>query len=234
MRAIAIDGPAGAGKSSVARAVAKRLGFIYIDTGAMYRAIALKASRLGINMEDEKAMALLTGQTELSFRNNGTVLLLDREDVSSAIRTPEITGITRFAARAPGVRTELVRRQQEMARNQPVVMEGRDICTVVLKDAQWKFFLTASARERARRRALEMRRAGHAVDESRILEEIKARDLSDAQVGPMKEAMEIARDPDGDIYLLDTTDLTPEQVVDEIAGVVEEGESRRQEAKSKR
>jgi len=222
MRAIAIDGPAGAGKSSVARAVARRLGFIYIDTGAMYRAIALKANRMGANLEDEDAMAALAYQSELRFRDNGAVILLDGEDVSTAIRTPEITGITKFAARADGVRTELVRRQQEMARRQPVVMEGRDICTVVLKEARWKFFLTASAPERARRRALEMRQAGHTVDESRILEEIKARDASDAQVGPMKQAMEIAGAQNGDIHLLDTTDMNPEQVVDEIVSAVDE------------
>jgi len=216
MRAIAIDGPAGAGKSSVAGAVAERLGFLYVDTGAMYRAIALKATRLGIDLESEEAMGAVARDVHLAFDASGKRILLDGEDVSAAIRTPAITNVTRFSARAAPVRQVLVARQQEIARERPVVMEGRDITTVVLPEARWKFFLTAAPEERAMRRVKEMREAGHDVDFEKILEDIKARDLSDLQVGPMKKALEIAGRGTGEIRLIDTTSMTPDAVVETI------------------
>jgi len=211
IEAVAIDGPAGAGKSTLARIVAARVGYLYVDTGAMYRAVALAAQRRGLNLEDMAAMAETAESCHIAFDQSGTRLLLDGEDVSHAIRTPEITAITRFAAHAPGVRRRLVARQQEMARERPVVMEGRDICTVVLPQARWKFFLTASPEERARRRQREMAAAGYELPFEKILADIRSRDLSDTAVGPLRRAYEIALSGTGEIALLDTTNLTAEE-----------------------
>lgn len=210
--AVAIDGPAGSGKSTIARAVAAQLGFLYIDTGAMYRTVALAAVRRGVPLEDEAAMAQLAQGIGIAFDATGTRVLLDGEDVSAPIRTPEITNITKFAAHAPGVRARLVELQQQMARNRPAVMEGRDITTVVLPGARWKFFVTASPEERARRRMKDFTAGGHAMDFDKLLQDIIARDASDNAVGPMKQAQEIAR-AGGGITLLDTTGLTPDEVI---------------------
>ncbi len=213
LEAVAIDGPAGAGKSTVARAVAEQLGYLYVDTGAMYRAVAFAAQRRGIDLENMEAMAEIAAHCHISFAQGGERIILDGEDVSAAIRTPEITAITRFAAHAPGVRQRLVARQREMARERPAVMEGRDICTVVLPQARWKFFLTASAEERARRRQREMAAAGYDVPFERILADIRSRDLSDMAVGPLRQARELALSGSGEIALIDTTDLAAEEVV---------------------
>lgn len=218
--AIAIDGPAGAGKSTVAGKVAARLNFLYVDTGAMYRAVALKATRAGVNLEDEAALGAVACGSNLEFDASGTRLLLDGVDVSREIRSPEITAVTRYAARAKPVREELVRRQREMAAARPVVMEGRDITTVVLRDARWKFYLSASPEERARRRAQEMSAAGHAAEFDAILRDILDRDASDMKVGPLKEAYAIAA-AGGDIMLLDTTGLDPDGVAACIVAAVE-------------
>lgn len=213
MRAVAIDGPAGAGKSTIARRVASELGFLYVDTGAMYRAVALKAIRTGVDLEDETAMGNVAACTELRFSEDGTRILLDGEDVSTEIRSPEVTRNTRYSARAKPVREALVEQQRRMARNRPVVMEGRDITTVVLAEAKWKFFLTAGCEERARRRYQEMREAGHEPDFDQLLQEIRDRDASDSEVGPLRKAQEISARPDGDIVAVDTTEMTPDDVV---------------------
>lgn len=219
---VAIDGPAGSGKSTIAKAAAERLGFLYVDTGAMYRSIALLASRKMINLEDEAAMTELAESVEIDFDESGTKIMVNGEDVSEAIRTPEVTAITKFAARASGVRECLVKKQSAMARERPVVMEGRDITTVVLKDARWKFFVTASPEERANRRLKDFQSKGHDVDYDTLLKEINARDESDNAVGPMKEAQDIAKSG-GEIKLLDTTEMTPSEVIDAIEKVVREG-----------
>jgi cytidylate kinase len=222
INAIAIDGPAGSGKSTIARAVGEKLGFLYIDTGAMYRAVTLKAKRLGIDLEDEEKMGKVARSCALEFDATGTRIFLDGEEVSEEIRTPRITSITRYAARALPVRAELVRRQQEMAAARPAIMEGRDITTVVLKDAKWRFFLTASAEERAARRFKEMRGMGHEVEYSKLLAEIRERDESDNAVGPMQAAQEIARNGGG-ITLVDTTGLSIQDVIDKIISCVNVG-----------
>ena len=219
VEAIGIDGPAGSGKSTIARQVAERLGFTYIDTGAMYRAVALQAFRLGVDLEDEGAMARIASETDINFDSTGTIIYLNNEDISAAIRTPEITGITKYAARVTDVRHCLVARQQEMARKRPVVMEGRDITTVVLAQARWRIFLTASPEVRAERRMKDFAERGHTVSYSELLKEIIARDESDNSVGPMKEAQELARAGRG-IYLLDTSQLTQEEVIDKIVKYV--------------
>ncbi|MDR1534768.1 MAG: (d)CMP kinase [Planctomycetota bacterium] len=212
IEAVAIDGPAGAGKSSVARKVAGRRGYLYVDTGAMYRAAALAALRRGIDLEDGVAMLSLLEGVELSFNAAGDRLFLDREDVSAEIRGPEVTEKVKYAARIPGIRARLMKMQQAMSERRPVVMEGRDITTVVLPRARWKFFLTARPEVRARRRRSEMLAAGREVPEAEILADIVRRDASDYQVGPMRDARDLALAGAGIVYL-DTSRMTPEQVV---------------------
>ena len=210
--AVAIDGPAGSGKSSVAKRIADARGFLYVDTGAMYRAVALKAMRGGVDLEDPAAMAAVAEGADISFDDTGTRILLDGEDVSGEIRTPEIAKNVKFAARVPEIRARLVRLQQGMCERRPVVMEGRDITTVVLPRARWKFFLTASPEARAGRRHAEMLAAGRDVELADILADINMRDASDYQVGPMKDARDRAMKNDG-IHYIDTSNMTPDDVV---------------------
>lgn len=210
--AVAIDGPAGSGKSSVAKRIADARGFLYVDTGAMYRAAALKAMRLGVDLENPEAMAGVARGAEIGFDATGTRILLDGEDVSREIRSPEVAKNVKFAARVPAVRELMVRAQQAMCEKRPVVMEGRDITTVVLPRARWKFFLTASPEARAGRRHAEMLAAGRDVDLGDILADINMRDASDYEVGPMKEARDRALAGDG-IRYLDTSDMSPDEVV---------------------
>ena len=211
VEAVAIDGPAGSGKSSVSRSVAAARGFLYVDTGAMYRAVALAAMRLGCDLEDPDAMLAAAESADLAFDAAGTRLLLNGEDVSDEIRSPEVARKVKFAARTPGVRTRLIGLQRTMAECRPVVMEGRDIATVVLPRARWKFFLTARPEVRAGRRHAEMLAAGREAGLADILADINLRDASDFQVGPMRDALELARAGRG-IVLLDTSDLSPGEV----------------------
>ncbi len=212
---VAIDGPAGSGKSSVAKRIAKAKGWLYVDTGAMYRAIAHKALVLGMNLEDEAAMIAMARATNIGFDSTGAKVLLDDADVSTEIRSPEVARNVKYAARVPDIRRLLVAKQQEMSHKLPVVMEGRDITTVVLPHARYKFFLTASPEVRAERRCAEMRAAGREVDLNGILEDIKARDAADYEVGPMKDARDRAMAQDG-IVFLDTSDLDETQVVEKM------------------
>lgn len=223
MDAIAIDGPAGSGKSTIARALADRLGFLYVDTGAMYRAVAFAAKRRGIDLQDEDAVAEVAAACSLAFDESGTRILLDGEDVSDAIRTPEVTAITKFAARVPAVRERMRTLQQDMARTRPVVMEGRDITTVVLPEARWRFFVTASVKVRAARRQADFVRQGHEVDLESLIHDIRERDAADERVGPMRDALECARRPDEGIHLVDTSEMTPDEVIDTMARIVQEG-----------
>lgn len=220
--ALAIDGPAGSGKSTVARAAARELGFLYLDTGAMYRALAWKALKLGVNLEDGAALAALAPQTRWEFADDGARLLLDGEDVSAAIRSPEVTANTRFAARVPEVRAHLVALQRQMAAKRPAATEGRDITTVVLPDAKWRLFLTASPEARAERRVKDNAARGFAADREAILRDILDRDASDDAIGPLAEARRLAMAGEG-IALFDTSALTQDAVVAAVVAWVRNG-----------
>ena len=209
MSAIAIDGPAGAGKSTIAKAVAGKLGFTYIDTGAMYRAVALCALEAGIDPDDADAAARLAETSDISI-GDGSVYIGER-DVTDAIRRPDVTAASAQVAQHPGVREALVRLQRRMAGELDVVMEGRDIGTKVLPDAEVKVFLTASLDERATRRSLE-------TDADEDLETVKvaiaARDRSDMSrtESPLVQAE--------DAVVVDSTGKTIDDVVDEVVRMV--------------
>src|SRR5437016_4411526 len=168
---IAIDGPSGAGKSTVAKRVAAALGYTYIDTGAMYRAVAWNAVRHGIDPDDANAVSTVAGNTRITFRNQdcGQRVMVGDEDVTDAIRTPEVTRLSSPVSAIPGVRRVLVALQQEMGASGGVVMEGRDIGTVVFPQAELKVFLTASDEERARRRYKEFRQRGQEISFDEVL-----------------------------------------------------------------
>jgi cytidylate kinase len=206
---IAIDGPAGAGKSTVAKALAKRLGIRYLDTGAMYRAIALCAERNGVDPADGAAMAELLPDADISvkFTEEGQRVFLGGEDVTGLIRTPSVSMGASKAAAHPCVREKLVSMQRQVAQRYPVVMDGRDITTHVLADTPYKFFVTATPEERARRRYLELCQKGDAsVTYQTVLEEILLRDQQDTT----RACMPLAVAPDA-VYV-DTTGKTIEQV----------------------
>ena len=212
---VAIDGPAGAGKSTVARLLADRLGYVYLDSGAMYRCVALLALRAGMEPEESTALA---EAAQITFDPAGIGepqrVLLGGEDVSRAIRTPDVSQMASKVAAVPGVRKALVRLQQALGAKGGVVMEGRDIGTVVFPQAELKIFLTASAEERARRRHAELEARGEVFDYARVLAELKERDERDEtrETSPLKAA------PDALTFLTDGR--TIEQIVTELAGKV--------------
>jgi len=187
---IAIDGPAGAGKSTLARALAARLGYIYIDTGALYRAVTWKALQKGTDLDDPDTLSRLALETELVFdrRDGGQRLLCEGEDLSAIIRSPQVSASVSRVAAHPQVREVMVRKQQEMARAGRVVMDGRDIGEQVLPDAAFKFFITADLQKRAERRLSEMESQGYRVDSDSILRDLHNRDLMDSarSVGALK------------------------------------------------
>ena len=209
---IAIDGPAGAGKSSVAKAVAAKLGFIYVDTGALYRSIGVNALRNGLNTEDAAAVTALLPATkvELKFVDGTQRVFLNGEDVSEAIRMPEASMAASNVSAIPAVRTFLLDLQRDMAKNNNVIMDGRDIGTVILPDAQYKFFLTASAEVRADRRFKELAEKGINVDYKALLEEIIQRDYNDShrETAPLKQA--------DDAILIDSSDMDIDEVINAI------------------
>ena len=209
---IAIDGPSGAGKSTIARELARKLGYRYIDTGAMYRAAALAAERQGVSLDDAGAMAALAPRLVIGQEMAGgnLITLLDGEDVSKAIRRADM-GLKASAISAlPLVRERLTELQRRMGKQGGVVMEGRDIGTVVFPDADYKFFLVASARERARRRSEELKQKGENIDPSKVLADLQKRDYDDATraVAPLRRAPEAIE--------IDSTARTIEEVVEEI------------------
>jgi len=212
---IAIDGPAGAGKSTVARSVAERLGISYLDTGAMYRAVAWKVLASGVSPEDEKSVSDLACNTIISFGQNQSVYC-DGKDVSSEIRGIEVGRVVSVIASYRVVRECLVNIQRQEAEKGSVVMDGRDIGTFVLPDASVKIYLTASADERARRRHLENSLSGIKSSLEDVLTDIRKRDQVDSgrKHAPLK--------PASDAILLDTTGLTPEEVADRIFRIVRE------------
>lgn len=208
--AIAIDGPAGAGKSTIAKRLAEQLGILYLDTGAMYRAIGYAAIQSGISPREEEAVKGLLETTTLDivFEQGAQRVLINDQDVTSLIRTPEMSRAASDISALPSVRLYLVARQREIAQVQPLVMDGRDIGSYVLPDAPYKFFLTASPDERARRRLKDLQASGHpeATPES-VLEDILYRDLQDSTraMAPLVQAP--------DAILIDTTHLSIEHVI---------------------
>ena len=215
---IAIDGPAGAGKSTVAKQVADQLGYLYIDTGAMYRAITLKAIQKGIDVHDQEQLAALLEQSDIRLEagSDGQKVYIDNEDVTSAIRVREVTNQASVVASHEKIRLALQQLQRELARNKGVVMDGRDIGTYVLPDAEVKIFLSASITERAQRRFLELQQKGQPVSLSELQEEIRKRDERDSQreVAPLRKAENALE--------IDSTGLTIEQVVQQIVGAVQQ------------
>lgn len=216
MYAIAIDGPAGAGKSSVAKAAAKKLGFIYVDTGALYRTVGLYMLKNGIDLTNADAVAgeLKNISVELSYEQDGQHVFLNGEDVSSQIRTPEVSMAASTVSAIPLVRTFLFDLQQDLAKKNNVLMDGRDIGTVVLPHAQVKIFLTASAEERARRRCLEFEQKGEPVQYEEVLADIQKRDYQDShrEIAPLI--------PAEDAVIVDTSDCGLEEAVERILQIV--------------
>lgn len=213
---IAIDGPAGAGKSTVARMLAARLGFLYVDTGAMYRALTLKALRVGINVADEEATGQLAAETQVEL--GGGRVYCDGEDVTEFIRSPQVSDAVSLVARSPRVRERMGQLQRAIAAGGRVVMDGRDIGSCVLPGARYKFFLTASLEERARRRAAELARQGYrGLDLAEVTAELARRDAMDAgrEVAPLVQAQ--------DAVWIDTTALGPAQVLERILQTIQEG-----------
>lgn len=210
---ITLDGPAGAGKSTAAKALAKRLGISYLDTGAMYRALTLKGLRGGIDLADENALAALARRTRIDFKEmpDGTLnVTLDGVDVSREIRTIQVTNNTFYAARAPKVRKILVARQRQIGLKRSLVGDGRDLGTVVFPKADYKFYLDADFEERVRRRLRDLKAAHKTVDKARLRADMKERDHKDLSrsVGPLKKAK--------DAIVIDSSGLTVETTVDKI------------------
>ena len=215
---IAMDGPVGAGKSSIARAVADRLGILHLDTGAMYRAVGLSAIRAGVDLNDEEAVTAHTRKIDVSVAHSGSGqrTIVDGEDLTDFIRTPEVSMAASTVGKYAGVRREMVAIQQKLAASTPMLVDGRDICIRVLPNATVKLFLTASAEERARRRWLEMQQKGDTAPYEDVLRDLRARDEQDMnrEVDPLR--------PTEDAVIVDSTNMNFDQVVDYILGIVEE------------
>ena len=207
---IAIDGPAGAGKSTVAREVARRLNAVYLDTGAMYRTVGLYMRRKGISGDDAIARAVNEPVIGVRFEDGVQHMLLDGEDVTGVIRSPEASMMASEVGSVPAVRTRLVELQREFARENSVVMDGRDIGTVVLPDATLKIYLTASAEVRAARRHRELTAGGGTDSYEQVLREIRDRDYRDTHraASPLRPAK--------DAVTVDTSDMTPDEAVSAI------------------
>lgn len=214
---IAIDGPAGAGKSTVAKLVAQRLGYIYIDTGAMYRAVAWQAINNKIEL-DSTAIASLARQLELklAYINGKTEVAVNGQDITEAIRTPEVSRVVAKVSQVPELREIMLKLQRDMAKQGGVVMDGRDIGTHVLPNAEIKIFLTASISERAKRRWQELTAKGYSIDLTELEAEIACRDREDCEreIAPLIAA--------ADAVIVDTTSLSIEATVEKILELCEE------------
>lgn len=212
---IAIDGPAGAGKSTVAQKVAKELSFVYVDTGAMYRAMALYLLRKGVNREkpDEIGEACQNAEISIEYQNGEQIVLLDGENVNAHLRTEEVSAMASVSSAVPRVREKLLDLQRKLARTMSVVMDGRDIGTTILPDADVKIYLTASSLTRARRRYLEYQEKGEACDLAEIQKTIEERDQRDMtrEISPLCQAE--------DAVLVDSSELTIDETVVKILSV---------------
>lgn len=211
---IAIDGPGGAGKSTIARLVAAKLGITYVDTGAMYRAAAVFLNRRGIDKDDDKFIEKAVSDMDITFSNER--VLLNGEDVSKKIRENDVSKMASEYSANPAVRDKLTALQRQMGKTVSLVMDGRDIGSNVFKDAKYKFYLTASPEIRAERRYKELKERGEDIEFSKILEDIKTRDDRDMnrKLNPLKIA-------DGAV-LVDSTDINIDGVVEEILSNIEE------------
>ncbi|MFZ5965791.1 MAG: (d)CMP kinase [Bacillota bacterium] len=210
---IAIDGPAGAGKSTIAKSIARIKKLTYIDTGAMYRAIALKIMMENIDITSEQSIIEMMKRTKIDMLHHD--VFLDNELVNDKIRKPEVSSFVSHVARLKAIRERMVELQQKIAREKDIIMDGRDIGTAVLPDATYKFFLTATIDERAKRRFLELKENGHTVDFEAIKSDIATRDKIDSEreIDPLR--------PAEDAIIIDTTGLTIEQVVDKILSYIQ-------------
>lgn len=216
---ICLDGPSGAGKSTVAKEVARRLGIMYLDTGATFRALAVKAMRVDLDMtDDSKLTAFLDGtDVSLAFSDGKMTVLLDGEDVTGVIRENGVSKIASDISAYPKTREKLMKDWRKIARENDVIMDGRDIGTVVLPDAKFKFYLTADSRERARRRCEELKVKGEIVDIDEIQRQIEQRDYNDStrKTAPLKQA--------DDAMLVDSTNISANEVVEIIIKKVTAG-----------
>ncbi len=214
MLRVAIDGPGGTGKSSIAKAVAERLGLEYIDTGAMYRSIALKSLRKGVDAEDEPAVVKMLEETLIDFEDNK--VYLDGEDVSGLIRTNEISMAASTISKLGPVRAKVDEVSKRLASTKNVVMEGRDIGTAVIPDAEVKIFMTADSDVRAERRYKQLLEQGKEADLEVIKSEIEKRDYQDShrEINPLKQA--------DDAVFLDTSNMTKEEVIDTVCELIAE------------
>lgn len=214
---IAIDGPAGAGKSTIAKSIAKQRKIIYVDTGAMYRAMALFMIKKGVDPEDTQKVASTCEEAKITigYENDQQVVYLNGENVNAFLRTEEVGTMASKVSVQPAVRTKLVELQKEIAKENDCVMDGRDIGTVVLPDAKVKIYLTASSLVRAKRRYAELQEKGEACDLKEIQAGIEERDYRDMhrEISPLKQAE--------DAVLLDTSDLTIEQVIEKIGEITD-------------
>ena len=212
---IAVDGPAGSGKSTIAKKIADRLNITYIDTGAMYRALTYKVLINNIGVENEDAVIEVARKSKIEFLKNN--IYLDDDIVNEEIRLPEVSKNVSYVAKIPQVRKILVDTQRKLALNQDVVMDGRDIGTYVLKDANFKIFLTATVEERSHRRYLELKNKGLDVTLDDVKKDIINRDKIDREreFSPLVEA--------DDAIIIDTTDLSIEDVINKITSILEEG-----------
>lgn len=209
---IAIDGPGGAGKSTIAMAVAKALQIDYIDTGSMYRAVGLKILQEGIDLKDEDALQQMLNRTIIDFSKGN--IFLDGEIINDKIRTPEISAMASACSALPIVRKKLVALQRQMGEAKSIIMDGRDIGTNVLPDAEYKFFLTASPEERARRRTLELQEKGQKVTYQSVLEDIEKRDFQDSNraLNPLTQAE--------DARLINTTGIPLEECIQTVLSYI--------------
>lgn len=216
---ICLDGPSGAGKSTVAKEVARRLGIMYLDTGATFRALAVKAMRVDLDMTDDKKLTAFLDGTDVSlaFSDGKMTVLLDGEDVTGVIRENGVSKIASDISAYPKTREKLMKDWRKIARENDVIMDGRDIGTVVLPDAKFKFYLTADSRERARRRCEELKVKGEIVDIDEIQRQIEQRDYNDStrKTAPLKQA--------DDAMLVDSTNISANEVVEIIIKKVTAG-----------
>lgn len=212
---IAIDGPSAAGKSTIADIVAERLNYVHLDTGAMYRAVAYNAFEKGVAIDDEENIVKMIEEMDLDMTSDGKVIL-NNEDISDKIRTDKISMGASDVSKLQGCRKALVQMQQKICENGGYILDGRDIGTVVLKDAPVKIYMVASAEARAQRRVLQNQEKGLEADYETILEDIKKRDYQDThrEHSPLRKA--------DDAVEIDTSDMTIEEVVDKVMAIIEE------------